>query len=162
MPYIRLLQELKDVYMQELYTTHTNLKQAALSIMLAKQAGADIPKQLVVLPKLKIDFNDKPILYAEDLLREYGSEVCKILLLQGIGVSRKELIIQSSTIFLIRKSLELLIGDTEEAVYYQLGEFFDRPFVGNIGNTLKLLRTGNYHSIDALHLWMIKYAKKSA
>lgn len=158
MPYLTLLQELDDIAIRNLCTSHRTTKQAALSVMLAKATGADVPTQITVLPKIDLDFSGKPKMLADEILGKYGADVVKLILLHSIGTKKKDIVIPSSMIHFMRVSMDKL-GVVDQVEQPALEDLWKTPLERDFSATLKLIRTGRVNELNNTLKWLIKYAE---
>lgn len=158
MPFLYLLQELSDLSIGSLLTSHRTIKQAVLSIMMAKLVGADLPKELIVLPKLKLDFGQNPQLTAEQLLSQFGPQVVKLLLVSTIGTRKKDLVLPSSLIHWIRTSLTGTILPLDSKDLDSL-DILKYPISLELGAVLKLLRQSRSDNLKTVHKWLLNYVE---
>lgn len=160
MPFLHILQEYFFMYAKDLVVVNNTLKQAVLSTMLTQLVEATPPERVIVLPKIDLDFGERSTLRAEEFLRKYGPFVTNMLLLQGIGTQRKEIVLDSSLVHWIKKSFENVDIGTNNPPEISVAEVLEHK--GNpavLPAQLKKIRQGRFDDLDAVFKYIAYYSK---
>lgn len=160
MPFLNILQEYFFMYAKDLVVVNSTLKQAVLSTMMTQLVDAVPPEKLIVLPKINLDSDKGSILRAEEFLKKYGPFVTNMLLLQGIGASRKEIVLDSSLVHWIKKSFENVDVDSIVPSELSIAELLEHK--GNpsqLPAQLKKIRQGRFDDLDTVFKYIAHYSK---
>ncbi len=97
---------------------HKTIKHALLAFLMAQRIGVELPKYIIAVPYLNIDFGNKDHLLAKRFLKEQGQLAIRYFLSMTLATKSKEIILPSRLLYWISHSIridldKLIISDIE-------------------------------------------------
>jgi len=138
---------------------HKTIKHALLAFLMAQRIGVEVPKYIIAIPYLNIDFGNNKHLLANRLLEEQEQLAIRYFLATTLAAKSKEVVLQSRLLYWISHSIRVdldkfITSDTESEINIEnlIAHYNQQRFQSILAN----LRKNKISSLSNLDKKLVK------